>query len=114
MQHHIIHLCLIIVLSTLASTAFTQTAEPINSMETEVDVSVKVKGITCAADVEMLSGNIRKLNGIISCVPKKKGPVTTFQIQYQSSLVNIEEIHSAIENTEGCKDPKDRPYKVKQ
>lgn len=114
MQHHIIHLCLIIALSMFTNTAFTQTAESSKSVETEVDVSVKVKGITCAADVEMLSGNIKKLNGIISCVPGKKGPVTTFKIQYQSSLVNIEEIHSAIENTEGCKDPKDRPYKVKQ
>jgi copper chaperone CopZ len=80
---------------------------------TDTTITVKVKGVTCNNDLKTLSNNVKELKGVSECTPGKKGPVSVFKITYNPTLVDTKEIYKAIENTEGCTDPNDRPYKVK-
>jgi len=82
--------------------------------DSSITLEAKVKGITCAHDLKTIAGNITKLNGVSSCEVVKKGPTSTYRISYDPKLVTKKEIIAAIEDTPGCKDPNDRPYKVKQ
>jgi copper chaperone CopZ len=93
--------------------SFAQTAENQENAEHLESKSMKVKGITCASDVKTIATNITKIEGVKECNPGKQGPVTTFEIIYNPALVTEKEIISAIEETGGCKNPDDRPYKVK-
>lgn len=77
-------------------------------------LAVKVKGITCAGDLITIQENIQKLPGIQACEPGKASATTRFTISFNPALVNEKAIFQAIENTPGCEDAKDRPYKVKQ
>ncbi len=81
--------------------------------EVEKTINVKVKGVGCSADIKSISANVEKLDGVSSCKSIKKGATTTFEVVLLSSLVTEESIHAAIEGTGGCKNPNDRPYKVK-
>lgn len=74
---------------------------------------IKVKGITCASDVKTIASNIERMKGVISCKPGKQGTTTTFEVRFDNSVVTEKEIHATIENTAGCENPQDRPYKVK-
>ena len=78
-----------------------------------VMVKTKVKGITCSKDLKMISDNVLKLEGVMSCQPGKKGPTTTFLISYDPALVSEQQINETIQNTGSCENPKERPYKVK-
>lgn len=82
--------------------------------DSTLSVKMKVKGVTCAMDLKTISNNVEKLNGVSSCVPGKQGATTGFEIKYNPALVSEKEIIAAIENTSGCEDPNDRPYKVKK
>ncbi len=74
----------------------------------------KVKGITCATDVKTIASNIEKLAGVINCKADKAGATTSFELKFNPARVTEKEIVAAIENTGGCENPNDRPYKVKQ
>jgi copper chaperone CopZ len=74
----------------------------------------KVKGITCANDVKTIASNIEKLSGVINCKADKPGATTSFELMFNPARVTEKEIVAAIENTGGCENPNDRPYKVKQ
>ena len=74
----------------------------------------KVKGITCATDVKTIASNIEKLAGVINCKADKPGATTSFELKFNPARVTEKEIVAAIENTGGCENPNDRPYKVKQ
>lgn len=76
-------------------------------------ISTKVKGITCSSDVKTIAGNVTKLAGVNTCKAEKAGPTTTFNIVYDPKLISEKEINAAIQNTGGCKNPNDKPYKVK-
>lgn len=76
-------------------------------------ITIKVKGVTCSNDLKTLAGNVKELNGVSECKPGKMGPTSVFKITYNPALVSTKEIYKAIENTGGCSDPNDRPYKVK-
>lgn len=82
--------------------------------DTTLTVDLKVKGITCSTDLKMISDNVLKLDGVISCVPGKSGPTTSFKITFNPMLVELTEIDQAIEGTGGCERPEERPYKVKK
>lgn len=76
--------------------------------------TIKVKGVTCANDLKTIADNVEKLNGVNHCKAEKPGATTRFEVKYNPALVTAKEIHAAIEATAGCKNPNDRPYKVKQ
>ena len=84
-----------------------------NSQESDTTITIKVKGVTCSADLKTLSGNVLDLKGVKSCQPGKAGPTSTFQVSYNKALVSTKEIYQAIEATGGCHDPKEKPYKIK-
>lgn len=82
--------------------------------DTVKSTTFKVRGITCANDVKTIAGNIEKLSGIINCKADKPGATTNFELKFNPARVTENEIVAAIENTGGCQNPNDRPYKVKQ
>ena len=84
-----------------------------NASDTATTITIKVKGVTCSNDLKTLATNVKDLRGVSDCKPGKAGPVSEFQISYNPALVSTKEIYKAIENTGGCSDPNDRPYKVK-
>jgi len=76
-------------------------------------ITIKVKGVTCSNDLKTLSVNVMELKGVSACKPGKMGPTSVFKITYNPALVSTKEIFKVIENTGGCSDPDERPYKVK-
>jgi copper chaperone CopZ len=76
-------------------------------------ITIKVKGVTCSNDLKTLATNVMELKGVSNCTPGKAGPTSVFKITYNPALVSTKEIYKAIENTGGCSDPNERPYKVK-
>ena len=79
----------------------------------DTSITIKVKGVTCSNDLKTLSDNVKELKGVIDCKPGKAGPTSVFKITYNTAQVSTKEIYKAIENTGGCSDPDERPYKVK-
>lgn len=76
-------------------------------------ITVKVKGVGCSKDVKSIALSVKKLSGVTSCDVGKKGATTSYNVTYDPSAVSQNQIESAIEETPGCKNPNDRPYKVK-
>lgn len=113
-----ITLCMATTTITLAQTTPNETAttaiEKIQEATPLKTVTTKVKGVTCNDDVKSLTRRVKNLKGITSCKNIKKGPTTSFEITYNPAITTLEAIHKAIESTSGCKDPNDRPYKVKE
>lgn len=92
---------------------FSQTNSALHSDSVKV-ISLKVKGITCSTDLKTISANVEKLKGVSSCKAGKMGTTSSFEISYNPNWISVKEINTAIENTSGCENPDDRPYKVKQ
>ncbi len=76
-------------------------------------ITVKVKGVGCSKDVKSIALSVEKLSGVSTCAVGKKGATTTYDVTYDPTAVSKNQIESAIEDTPGCKNPNDRPYKVK-
>lgn len=74
---------------------------------------VQVKGVGCNEDVKSIAANIEKLEGVVKCKPLKRGATTRFEVEYESATTTMQQIYIAVEDTPGCKNPKSRPYKVK-
>ena len=103
---------LIAVFATL-STLEAQTSTPLMKFEDVEIIEVKVKGVGCSADIKSISENVEKLDGVSRCKVLKKGATTRFEVYLLPSKVEKTEIFATIEDTPGCKNPNDRPYKVK-
>jgi len=86
------------------------TTDPTTTIQTS---SIKVKGVGCSADVKSISTNVQALKGVSNCEIGKKGAVSTFVVTFDTAVVSEKDIYTAIESTGGCKNPNDRPYKVK-
>jgi copper chaperone CopZ len=107
---------IIVVIIALTANANLLMAQSIaTQVQTQVTktIDVKVKGITCSKDLKTIGDNVEKLAGVSSCKAIKKGATTTFEVIMNPSMVTDKAIYTAIENTGGCKNPNDRPYKVK-
>jgi len=112
-----IRLLKFILLSTLVfsfgSTSLAQSAETPKA-DSLKSITVKVKGITCSSDVKTITGNIEKLIGVQRCKADKPGATTSFELSYNPARVSEKDIIAVIENTGGCENPNEKPYKVKQ
>lgn len=85
-----------------------------NAPQTKQTIKVKVSGITCAGDSKDIQKSVEKVNGIIECKPVGKASATSvFEITFNPSIITEKEIRKAVEDTPGCENPDDRPYKVK-
>lgn len=100
-----------IITGFISIPAFSQTGTDKQTGDTTI--SVKIKGITCSGDLKTLSDNVKEITGVSTVIPGKAAATSTFKISYNPALVKTNQIFAAIENTGGCADPKDRPYKVK-
>ena len=99
----------LLVFTAIGNKSFAFNKKPL----TDSTITIKVKGVTCSNDLKTLSDNVMELKGVSACKPGKAGPVSVFKITFNPALVSTKEIYKAIENTGGCSDPNDRPYKVK-
>lgn len=112
-----IRLLKFILLTTLVfsfgSTCLAQSAETPKA-DSLKSITVKVKGITCSSDVKTITGNIEKLIGVQRCKADKPGATTSFELSYNPARVSEKDIIAVIENTGGCENPNEKPYKVKQ
>ncbi len=99
----------LIIFVAIGNNSFAKNVQPL----TDSTVTIKVKGVTCSNDLKTLSTNVKELKGVSECKPGKAGAVSVFKVTYNPAMVNIKDIHKAFENTGGCSDPNDRPYKIK-
>jgi copper chaperone CopZ len=100
-----------LIFAGITTGAFAQDSKP--ATDSSTTITIKVKGVTCSNDLKTLSDNVKELKGVADCKSGKAGPVSEFRITFNPALVGTKEIYKAIENTGGCSDPNDRPYKVK-
>ena len=91
-----------------------QTSNALPVLESMETIEMKVKGVGCADDIKSIIANVEKLEGVSRCMTIKKGATTRFEVKLLPSMTNVDAITAAIEDTPGCKNPNDRPYKVKQ
>lgn len=96
------------------SNAFSQTTNVTQTTDSTKTTRIKVKGINCSMDLKTISANVEKLKGVNSCKTIKQGVTATFEVKFNPAMVSEKEIYAAIENTGGCENPDERPYKVKQ
>ena len=99
----------VFVFTAIGNKSFAFNSKPF----TDSTITIKVKGVTCSNDLNTLSANVKELKGVSECKSGKAGPVSEFQITFNRVLVSTKELYKVIENTGGCSDPNDRPYKVK-
>jgi copper chaperone CopZ len=85
----------------------------IQNSDSTKTITIKVKGVTCAGDLKTIASNVEKVEGVATCKTGKMGATSSFEVSYNPKKANIKDIHAAIENTGGCENPNDRPYKVK-
>ena len=104
----------IILLTATTTYAFSQTTNPNQAKDSTKTIKLKVKGITCSSDLKTISANVEKLTGVSSCKAGKMGTTSSFEIKFNPILVTEKEINKTIENTGGCENPNERPYKIKQ
>ncbi len=105
----------LVIIIIIAATTYTISAQSIlQTTDSTKTITIKVKGINCTMDLETISVNVEKLVGVSSCKSIKMGTTSKFEVKFSPALVTKKEIDEAIENTGGCKNPNDRPYKVKQ
>ncbi len=99
----------LLVFTAIGNSSFAYTVKPL----ADSTITIKVKGVTCSNDLKTLADNVMLLKGVSACKPGKAGPVSVFKVSFNPALVGTKEIFKAIENTGGCSDPDERPYKVK-
>ena len=99
----------LLVFTAIGNKSFAFNDKPL----TDSTITIKVKGVTCSADLKTLADNVKELKGVSDCKPGKMGPTSVFKITYNPALITTKDIYKAIENTGGCSDPNERPYKVK-
>jgi copper chaperone CopZ len=99
----------LLVFAAIGNKSFAFSNKPL----TDSTITIKVKGVTCSNDLKTLADNVKELKGVSDCKPGKMGPTSVFKITYNPAMVSTKDIFKVIENTGGCSDPNERPYKVK-
>lgn len=118
---HLIKKCFVLtgLFFFVGNVAFAQTAEAtttspvIEQVVTAKTIKVKVKGVGCSRDLQVISANVAKVKGVSVCETLKKGATTTFSVTFNPSQTNEKTIYAAVENTPGCSNQSALPYKVK-
>lgn len=101
-------------LGMVSSQVHAQSNEASASVDSLITIETKVKGVGCFTDIKTISANVESVEGVQSCEAEKPGAVTTFVILYNPTVAKLEDIYGAVENTGGCENPNDKPYKVKR
>ena len=78
-------------------------------------IKLKVSGITCAGDCKYIAKAVSKLNGVSSCKPIGNPSATSkFEVTFDPAVITKKDIQKKVEETPGCENPNDKPYKVKE
>lgn len=101
------------VVLLIAAASFGTKAQTASAAK-DTTVTLKVKGLTCSNDLRTIAANVKEIKGVTDCKAGKLGPTSSYKITYNPILVNIKDVVAAIENTPGCGDGEERPYKVKK
>ena len=101
--------------------SFAGSAQNANEQQTTVTpvtvktIKIKVTGITCSGDCKDIQKEVSKIPGVVEFKQVGKPSATSvFEINFDPATVSEKDIRKAVESTPGCKNPDDRPYKVKQ
>ena len=79
------------------------------------ELIIKVKGITCANDLNIIHGKVKELDGIYASDNQGEvGPATDIKVVFNPSVIDPESIYQRIEDSPSCDHPDQRPYKVKR
>ena len=97
-----------------AATSITLAQSTTQKTDSTKTVTIEVKGINCSMDLKMIVANVEKIKSVSSCKAGKMGTTSSLEVKFNPALVTEKEIHTAIENTGGCENPDERPYKIKQ
>lgn len=93
-------------------TGFTLAAQDADTITT---IEVKIKGVTCANDLNIIGNNLKELEGIVSSeLVGEAKPTSKMEITYNPTLVVVDSIYARIEDSPSCDFPDQRPYKVKR
>jgi copper chaperone CopZ len=101
---------LILLLTAMKTIIVAQT----NNATKDTTITVKVKGLTCSNDLKTIATNVKEIKGVSECKPGKLGPTSSYKITFNPSMVKRDDLVTVIENTPGCGDGADKPYKVKK
>jgi copper chaperone CopZ len=80
----------------------------------DTTITLKVKGLTCSNDLKTIATNVKEIKGVTACKPGKLGPTSTYKVTFNPAVVNRNDLVAVIENTPGCGDGDEKPYKVKK
>jgi len=107
----------VIIIGATAISANAQTSKETTqpASQTLQTIKIKVSGITCSGDCKDIQKSVSKLSGVTATKHIGKPAATSvFEITFNPALVTEKQIQKAVEDTPGCDDPAERPYKVKQ
>lgn len=89
-----------------------QTEPVLNAGDTAIYMDFRVKGITCANDINTLTERVKAIPGVIKFETLKQGAISKFSLGVLINKVKPSVVIDTIQNTAGCKNPADRPYKI--
>ena len=103
------------IIGTVSCTAQTSKEQPQATAQNLQTIKLKVSGITCSGDCKDIQKVVSKMNGVTSCKQVCKPTATSvFEVIFNPAIVTEKEIRKAVEDTPGCDNPDEKPYKVKQ
>ena len=104
----------IFFVSSVSAQTTKENSQAVASTQKLQTIKLKVSGITCTGDCKDILKAINKMNGITSCKQIGKSSATSvFEVTFNPALVTEKEIRSKVEDTPGCDNPDEKPYKVK-
>jgi copper chaperone CopZ len=86
-----------------------------NASASEKTITIKVSGITCAHDLDIIKKNVERKKGVAACNKVGSAAATsTFEVKYNPLTVSVDTIYRAVEESPSCDYPDQHPYKVKK
>lgn len=110
-------LLMIVAVAVFSSSASAQSTagQPQTAVQNLQTIKLKVSGITCSGDCKDIQKVLADIKGVNSSKHIGKPTATTlFEVTFNPAVVSEKELRKAVEDTPGCENPDDRPYKVKK
>lgn len=103
------------IAASTSACAQTTNEQPTTATQKLQTIKLKVGGITCSGDCKDIQKVVSKMNGVAGCKQVGKPSTTSvFEVSFNPAIVSEKEIRSKVEDTPGCDNPSEKPYKVKQ
>lgn len=101
-----------VILITICFVNINSATAQTNSKDTTI--TLEVTGITCAGDLPVICKRVQTEKGINKIMAiSKAGATTRFQVTYNPTLINYNQLVSSVQDAPSCDYPDERPYKVK-